>query len=114
MRCDDAARPARHAVSVHGRRAATRESGKEKYLRARSRTTLSVTVDLFTFLELIGCAAVRTDGAARLHDLDIDARVHAPQRRLGAGTVDGKVFGFDVDDVALLYGGVGCAAHLVS
>src|SRR5690554_193068 len=72
------------------------------YVASRMFTTSLMSVDLFTFLELIVRTAIGADCATRLHDLDVDAGVHAPERSLGAGAIDGQVIGPDVDGLALL------------
>src|SRR5690606_14812942 len=73
----------------------------------------SVAVHLFAFAQGVAGAAVLAARHLVLDDLDVDARVLAPEGCLGAGAIDRQVFGADFDDV-LVAGGFGHAAHGVS
>src|SRR5690606_35149975 len=62
-------------------------------------------------LKLISGAAVGAGCRARLGQLDVHARMHGPQRGLGAGAIDRQVFGLDEYG---LHGGGRFCAHGVS
>jgi hypothetical protein len=65
----------------------------------------------FAFFQLIGRAAIRALGFTGLDDFDVDTRMHAPERRMRAGTIHGEILGVDKDDIVLGFARVGCAAH---
>src|SRR5690606_1669745 len=101
-RCGGDEPQALRTAFAHARPATTMAQGRARYRYERPLTFYAalVPVDFLAFLELIFGAAIGANCAASLHDLNVDARMHAPQRRIGAGAIDRKVFGFDIDSLA--------------
>jgi hypothetical protein len=60
---------------------------------------VSVAVRFLAFFELVPGAAIGADGQAGFDRFNVDPGVHAPERRFGAGAIQGQVFGLDVHDL---------------
>src|SRR3546814_7779371 len=67
-----------------------------------------VSVEFFPFLQLVRGAAIWANRLAGLGDFDVDARMHAPQRSLGARAINRQVGCSNENNVVLRPGG-GCS-----